>query len=126
VGGVPLDDAEGLRRKYTALSTVQFADNVPEPTQVEFLQKLAPYTSALATKQDDIGLIWDPKYDFHLELDNYTPIREKAIRYPPHVERWLKEQLDSMERTGRIERVGADENTPMVTSLVLVPEGQSG
>lgn len=83
MGTVALDDAEGLRRKYAALSTVQFADNVPESSRVEFLQKLAPYAPALATKQDDIGLIWDPKYDFHLELDNYTPIREKAIRYPP-------------------------------------------
>lgn len=43
--------------------------------------------------------------------------------YPPHVEKWLDEQIDIMLATGRIVPVGPYEEAPMVTALVLVPEG---
>lgn len=75
----------------------------------------------LAVESTDLGLISDPKYEFHLELKDYTPIQEKPIVYPPHVEAWLGAELDQMEKTGRIVRVGPNEITPMVTALVLVP-----
>lgn len=75
----------------------------------------------LAVEPTDLGCIHDPKYTFKLELDNYTPIQDKAIVYPPTVEAWLGEQLDAMEASGRIQRVGPNEHTPIVTALVLVP-----
>ena len=39
---------EQNRRKYKALSTIQFAENVPKVDKVDFLQKIEPYTAALA------------------------------------------------------------------------------
>ena len=42
------------------------------------------------------------------------------------MEKWLEGQLKTMLETGRIVPVGPDDDTPMVTSLVLVPEGQIG
>lgn len=77
-------------------------------------------------KQTDLGLISRPDLQYELKLQDYTPIKEKPIPYPPHVERWLDEQLDIMLETGRIEPVGPEDDAPMVTALVLVPEGQSG
>ena len=73
-------------------------------------------------KQTDIGCISNPKYTYTLKLSNYTPIKEQAIPYPPHVEAWLDEQLDLMLATGRIEPVGPEDDAPMVTALVLAPE----
>ena len=77
----------------------------------------------MAVKQDDLGLIADPKYQYELKLANTTEVQEKPIVYPPHVEKWLDEQLDTMLATGRIEPVGPYDPAPMVTALVLVPEG---
>ena len=42
------------------------------------------------------------------------------------MEKWLEGQLKTMLETGRIVPVGPDDDAPMVTSLVLVPEGQTG
>ena len=63
---------------------------------------------------------------FKLNPENLTPIKEQPIPYPPHVERWLEHQLDTMVDTGRIVPLGPDDEAPMVTSLVLVTEGQTG
>ena len=94
--------------------------------QHRFLQRLAPLSHMLAVEQTDLGLITDPRFVYKLELEDYTPIRDKAHVYPPAVEAWLDGELDKMLLTGRIVRVDPNEESPMVTSLVLVPEGQTG
>ena len=73
-------------------------------------------------EQTDLGLITHPDLRYELKLQDYTPIQEKPIPYPPHVEHWLDGQLDIMFQTGRIEPVGPEDDAPMVTALVLVPE----
>ena len=70
-------------------------------------------------------MIGDPKYQYDLELTNYTPIKERPIAYPPATEAWLDEELKQMIRTGRIEPVQPTDEAPMVTALVLVPQGQT-
>ena len=77
----------------------------------------------LAVEPTDLGLIKDPRFTFKLQLKDYTPIQDKAIVYPPSVEEWLGKELDTMEQTGRVVRVAPEEHTPMVTALVLVPQG---
>lgn len=80
----------------------------------------------LAVEQTDLGLIKDPRFTYKLELENYTPVKDKPRFYPPQVEEWLDGELDKMLQTGRIVRVDPKEEPPMLTSLVLVPEGQTG
>jgi hypothetical protein len=105
---------------------VKFGPNVPKKDQLYFLQRLLPITNYLAVEQTDLGLIHHPKFEYKLVLKDPTPIQEKPIIYPPHVEAWLDEQIDIMLKTGRISELGPEEPAPMVTALVLVPEGQTG
>ena len=97
-----------------------------EELRGRFLKRLLPLTHALAVKQDDLGLIADPKYQYELKLANTTEVQEKPIVYPPHVEKWLDEQLDTMLARERIDLVDSYDPAPMVTALVLVPKGQTG
>ena len=91
--------------------------------QLRFMRKLIPMEDQLAVSQTDIGLISDPKYEYKLELKDYTPFEERAIRYPPPVEEWLEGYIDDLLKTGVIAPVGPHEEAPMVTGLVLVPQG---
>ena len=113
-------------RRARALQTVKFGPAVDYQRQCSFLQRLTPLSHMLAVEQTDLGLITDPRFTYKLALEDYTPIRDKPIIYPPHVEAWLDEQLDQMLATGRIVPVPPDVEPPMTTALVLVPEGQTG
>lgn len=56
-----------------------------------------------------------------MKLADTTPIKEQPIPYPADVEKWLDGELDTMLETDRIEQVDPDEDVPMTTALVLVP-----
>lgn len=94
---------EALGRRFKALSTVRFGDDVDATRRTRFLQKLLPICDKIAVDQKDIGKITDPKYEYKLVLSDYTPIKEQAIPYPPAVEKWLDGEIDAMLQTGRIE-----------------------
>ena len=44
----------------------------------------------------DIGLVWDPKYHYHLDLTNTVPIQEKLLRLHPKEEAWLDVHLNKL------------------------------
>lgn len=69
------------------------------------MMHVLPYEKHLAAAQTDIGYIHRPSFTYKLELRDLTPIREKAIRYPPHVEDWLDEYLADLEQRGIIAKV---------------------
>ena len=69
-----------------------------------------------------MGLV--PEYPFKIEVDDHTPIRHKAICYPPRARAWLREQCDILEKRGVIEKVKPGGEEPLfVSNVVLVPEG---
>ena len=67
--------------RYRALSKCQFGDTVDEAAQRAFLRHLLPWEDKLAAIQMDIGRVWDPKYQYCLDITNAVPIRAK----PPHL-----------------------------------------
>lgn len=90
------------------------------------MKAVLPFEANLAAKQSDIGFIHRPEFAYKLELRDLTPIQEKAIRYPPHVEDWLDGYLNDLLERGIITEVGPTEDVQMQTGLVLVPDAQSG
>ena len=108
-------------RRCRALQTVRFGSQVNLAQQNRFLQRVTPLCHMFAVKPTDLESLKDPKYVFSLQLKDHTPIQDKPIVYPPAVEQWLGKELNTMESTGRIKRVGPLEETPIVTALVLVP-----
>lgn len=108
------------------MSSIKFGTKVSEKLKLDFMAKLLPMEHMLASSQSDIGCISNPKYEYSLELKDLTPFEERAIRYPPAVEDWLDGYIDDLLKTGVITPVGPLDESPMVTGLVLVPQGQSG
>ena len=88
--------------RYRALSKCQFGDTVGEAARRAFLRRLLLYKDQLAAIQMDIGQVWDPKYDYHLDLTNAVPIRAKPPRLRLEEEAWLDVHLDELVAKGVI------------------------
>ena len=84
---------EQLERRYMALALTSYGDDVQEDQKELFLKKIKHMEHRIAATQHDIGVFEDPKYDYSFELTNTSPIKQQMMRYPPHAEKWLEEQL---------------------------------
>ena len=87
---------------------------------------LLPCEDKLAAIWMDIGLVWDPKYHYHLDLTNTVPIQEKLLRLHPKEEAWLDVHLDELVAKGVIGPILPGEQKWCITLLLLVPGIQSG
>ena len=88
--------------RYRALSKCKFVDTVDEAAWRTFLHHLLPWEDKLAAVQMDIEWVWDPKYHYHLDLNNAVPIWVKPPRLHPEEEAWLDVNLDKLVVKGVI------------------------
>ena len=65
---------------------------------------------------------------FKLDVHNPKPFCHKPISYPPKARAWLNEHLAGLTRMGIIRPLNmlSDTMPTFTSSVVLVPQGQSG
>ena len=85
------------------------------------MSHLLPYEDKLAAIQMDIGLVWDPKNHYCLDLTNAVPIWAKPPCLNPEEEAWLDVHLDRLVAKGVIGPIFPGEQPQYVMSLLLVP-----
>ena len=69
----------------------------------------------------DIGWVWDPKYHYHLDLNNTVPIRAKPPHLHPEEEAWLDVHPDEVVAKGVISLILPGEQPWCVMLLLPVP-----
>ena len=113
-------------RRHLALSGGEFGEDVTPAQRSSFLTALLPVEDHIAAYQDDIGCLTDPAYHYKLDIQHLTPIQQPPIKLQPAQEEWLNTYLDGLEAKGVISRILPHEQTPIVTAVFLVEQGQSG
>ena len=69
----------------------------------------------------DIGLVWDPKYHYCLDLTNTVPIQVKPLCLCFKERAWLDVHWDKLVPKGVIGPILPGKQLPCVMLLLLVP-----
>jgi hypothetical protein len=122
------DNAQGdeaMKVRYARFKGIKFGV-IPENQQGRYLRDLLPFEQGLWYGQEEIGRVGFAT--FKLDVHDPKPFCHKPISYPPKARAWLNDHLKGLERMGIVRRVNMlrDCMPTFTSSVVLVPQGQSG
>ena len=87
------------------------------------MRDLRDWDHRMAVTQYCIGVVDEKELQYKLEVSNETPIASKPMRLSPKEEAWLEGYLKELLAKGVITPILPHKNPPMVTPVLLVPEG---